>query len=63
MKKLIAMLLALAMCFTLVACGGPPANGDENGESGSTPTRLNLAHRYLRRRVLRSRSGLRSGHL
>ena len=22
MKKLIAMLLALAMCFTLVACGG-----------------------------------------
>lgn len=26
MKKLIAMLLALAMCFTLVACGGnnPP---------------------------------------
>lgn len=45
MKKLIAMLLALAMCFTLVACGGntPPANGDENGESGSTPTRLNLA--------------------
>jgi hypothetical protein len=30
MKKLLAMLLALAMCFALVACGDDDDEGDEN---------------------------------
>lgn len=38
MKKLIALLLALAMAFALVACGGSnPGNSSDPAASGSTP--------------------------
>ena len=49
MKKILAMLLALAMIFALAACGGttenPPA-GNEGGEGGTTETKAPATYTY-----------------
>lgn len=36
MKKLIALILALVMCFALVACGGNPTPTNTQTPSGNT---------------------------
>ena len=36
MKKIIALLLAIVMCFGLAACGGNPADGTEPPEAGNS---------------------------
>ena len=36
MKKLLAILLALAMCFALVACGGNDAPAEEPADDTAT---------------------------
>lgn len=49
MKKILAMLLALAMIFALAACGGttenPPA-GNEGGDGGTTETKAPATYTY-----------------
>ena len=44
MKKLIALLMALVLCFGLVACGGGDKPAADEGNDAAEPIKLNIAY-------------------
>ncbi len=44
MKKFIALLLALVMCLALVACGGTPANDEQNTEENTGSWKIGFSN-------------------